>query len=237
VLEDLLQQKKVPSPLIVEGPQANEWLEKIAYFSLCESQSNCGECSSCKMLSKGFHPDHLHLETPKMDELRQKLRELRSKPFKSSVRVFTLSQFDQTNSHVQNALLKTLEEPLLHWIIAIGVNSRFTLLDTIRSRCLLYRSSGISDQIELSDGEEKIFRLIEGGQGFELYQALETTLKSREKTKEVFHNLLKKASTKNYPGYWRNMAGPMEESQADLLRNLNPKIVWERIWSQSQLNS
>jgi len=238
MLDKLLKTKKIPSPLIIEGLNHREWIEKITRHALCDSQSSCGKCRSCKMVDKGYHPDWLYLdEDIKTEPIKEKLLELRKKPFQSQKRVFALINCDDANLHVQNMLLKTLEEPRDHWVLLLGVNSRFSLLDTIRSRCLLYRIQNDSQKIELASDEAKIFQLIIDKNELELNQAMEPVLKNRKKTKAVFKNLILSASEKSYPGHWQNLAPEMETSISDLTRNINPKIVWEKIWSRSLVSA
>jgi DNA polymerase III delta prime subunit len=131
MLENLIKKKVFPSPLILEGPDHEGLLLHFVKASLCETETACGECRSCKQIAKDFHPDWLKAEgSLKMEELREKMRSLHQKPFQSKRKVLSIQNFQEATANVQNALLKTLEEPRSAWLIIAGVNSRFGLLPT-----------------------------------------------------------------------------------------------------------
>jgi DNA polymerase III delta prime subunit len=237
MLDRLLQEKKFPSPLIVEGARRTDILLKIARFALCESLDHCGKCRSCKQVEKGFHPDWISLTgNIKIEELREKLFRLKQKPFQANYSLFTYDNAQEANAFVQNALLKTLEEPLSHWVLIVGVNSKLSLLSTIRSRCLVYKTPENSTEIELSPEEELAFRSIEEAHELSVQKSLEPILKDRQKAKQVFQKLLLVSSQKNYPGHWAPLSPLLEEGLSELSRNLNPRLVWDRAWAKSFLS-
>jgi DNA polymerase III delta prime subunit len=234
MLTQLLKEKRFPSPLILEASDRTAAFREIAGFTLCGTQSNCAHCRDCKQVAKGFHPDWLILKgAVKIEEVRETLFRLRQRPFQSTIRLLTFDDAQEANQFVQNALLKTLEEPLAHWILVLGVNSKLSLLQTIRSRCLVYKIPEDPNAIELSNDEEKIFRSIQDANDLAIQKDLEGIFKDRQKTKTLFQRLLVSASNRQHPGHWKNLSPFLEDTLAELVRNLNPRLVWDRAWARS----
>ncbi|MDB5037635.1 MAG: polymerase delta prime subunit [Bacteriovoracaceae bacterium] len=235
MLENFFKQKKFPSPLILEGgSERTTLILKMAGYALCETQTACGTCRSCKQVTKGFHPDWLALNSAvKIEELREKLFQLRQRPFQSKVRFFSYDDAQEASVFVQNALLKTLEEPLPHWVLVLGVNSKLSLLQTIRSRCLFYKIPETGAPINLTDEEENLFRFIAECNELFIQKEMDTLLKDRQKTKATFQKLLQKSAEKKYPGHWMNLSPYLEQTIPELARNLNPRLVWDRAWAKS----
>lgn len=232
MIEKFAAWKILPSPLLLEGEDRLSYLKKLSHRALCETL--CGTCKTCKMLAKGFHPDLIWLgEESKMEDIREALTKLRQRPFEATHRVLVIENLHDANAAMQNALLKTLEEPLPHWKILLGINSRFAALPTLRSRCLYVKLPPPEKADELTESEQSIFEKIRDRKDLELSVAIETPLKDRAKAKSCFIRLLSAASQKSYPGHWLYVAEPMEQSLAALDRNLNSKIVWDRLWAKS----
>lgn len=226
------QLKEIPSPLIVEGARASDILEQLNRRALCKTQNACGQCASCVKVAKGFHPDLLSLKEYDMEAIREALQKLQQRPYEAAYRVLSLFDFEMAQPAVQNALLKTIEEPSARWKIWLGTKSKMALLPTIRSRCLVIQAPERSFQA-LDEQDSKIFDCITNKDEWSLTPFLENLLKDREKARARFIKLLSHASQSKYPGHWKALAPSMENALSDLSRNLNPKIVWENIWSQS----
>jgi hypothetical protein len=238
VLLNLAQAGKFPSPLMIEGPRAQVLAQKLIQATLCESHQSCGHCPSCKKYSKNFHPDLLMAEGGmKMDELRGLLAKLRQKPFECPYRILWIKDFHDASVQIQNALLKTLEEPLSHWVIVLDLKSSHPILPTIRSRCLLYRDPDQKNVVELDEKEDALFRHIQNKSDWELYPLLENILKTRESASAAFQTILKKASAEQYPEHWEYMGPALLQSLEELDRNLSPKTVWEKAWNQAALEA
>lgn len=234
MLKKLLEQKRFPSPLILEGVDRAPAIKEVALYSLCQKETACGECRGCKQVKKGFHPDWISLQgSVKIEDLRSALSNLRQRPYEAALRLFTYDDAQEANAFVQNALLKTLEEPLALWRLVLGVNSKMSLLSTIRSRCLFFKLPEPEFKAELSEDEENIFSAIEEANELLTHTHLENVLKDRQKAKVLFQNLLKAASQKSYPNHWKNLGPHLELSISELARNLNPRIVWDHAWTQS----
>lgn len=100
----------------------------------------CGECSSCRRILSGNHPDVLYTERDsetsplKIEEIRTAIQRLALKPFEARYRVAIFRDFDSAQPRAQDALLKTLEEPAPHAILMLLARSLEAILPTITSR-------------------------------------------------------------------------------------------------------
>lgn len=229
MLRDLIKKQIFPSPLLLETIYQEDWMKQIALYALCDKESACGLCPQCKQVLKGHHPDWLNLNGEEGTEaLRNTLVQLRKRPFQAKRRVLTIYHMASANLHFQNTLLKTLEEPQEHWVIVLGVRSIYSLLETIRSRCLVFRDPVSLQEESLEASEEKIYNLLTEGQELEAFQDLEKLFKDRKKTKSVIIKFLSRASREGYPGYWQKLAPELEAELEFYPRNIHAKIIWAK---------
>jgi DNA polymerase III subunit delta' len=99
----------------------------------------CGECAPCKKITRGHHPDIIHV-TPvssviKIDQIRTLLADLTLKPNEADRRVVIMASAHTMNPEAGNALLKVLEEPPDRTLIVLTARQTSDLLPTIVSRC------------------------------------------------------------------------------------------------------
>ena len=100
----------------------------------------CGECSSCRRILTGNHPDILYSERDsdtsplKIEEIRSVMQRLALKPFEARYRIAIFRDFNSAQPRAQDALLKTLEEPAPHAILILLARSLEPILPTISSR-------------------------------------------------------------------------------------------------------
>ena len=148
---DLLKQQhavdRVPQSLLLTGP-ANVGKSTVGryfaqYLNCSGSSRPCGECSSCRKLVTGNHPDIRILDDEdnllKIDQIRTLQRELSLSPVEGRYRVALLCNFDKTTVNAANALLKTLEEPASHVVLVLTASEPGSLLPTIVSRCQILK--------------------------------------------------------------------------------------------------
>jgi DNA polymerase-3 subunit delta' len=110
----------------------------------------CDECSSCKKIDAGVHPDFLFIE-PESGQIR--IEEIRSiddmlslKPFEGKWKVVIVDEANTMNSFAANAFLKTLEEPPWDSLIILISSNPDRLPDTIRSRCSRLNFTPLSNE-------------------------------------------------------------------------------------------
>ncbi len=105
-----------------------------------EAARPCGQCSSCKRIASGNHPDMIYSEADgstgalKIEEIRAITGKIALKPYEARYRIAILRDFDHARPQAQDALLKTLEEPPPQALLILLAPSTESLLPTITSR-------------------------------------------------------------------------------------------------------
>lgn len=111
----------------------------------------CGECSACLRIMRRRFPDVHHIvpEGPliPVDTIREQvIPEASRSPFEGRYKVFIIEEAERMNPHAQNSLLKTLEEPQPETVFILISSRPEDLLDTIQSRCRLFRLEPVDEQ-------------------------------------------------------------------------------------------
>ena len=113
-----------------------------------------------KLISNNSHPDLLVIDIKTLDEdgkentskkneinvsqVRNIIKQTNYTNSISKYKVIVIDSIDEVNLNGQNALLKTLEEPDKNTFIFIVCNNLNNVLDTIKSRCMIYMISDLS---------------------------------------------------------------------------------------------
>jgi DNA polymerase-3 subunit delta' len=97
-------------------------------------------CSACGRIARGVHPDVQTIEpgdtgTIKIEQVREAIDRAVFRPFEGRKRVTIVEHADALVPAAQNALLKTLEEPLPASVFILVTSRPDALLPTVRSRC------------------------------------------------------------------------------------------------------
>ncbi|MEE0516673.1 MAG: hypothetical protein UC708_02210 [Anaerovoracaceae bacterium] len=153
----------------------------------------CDSCINCRKIDHDNYEDLYVVEADGMsvkDEQIAKLQaELKKKPA-GDRHLSIIKDADTMTLRAQNRLLKTLEEPFAGTVIILLSENRENLIDTIRSRCVLYR---LEDERSDSSGGEKaeaVFEAISEKKGFfKGKEVLSANIKSREDALELLDGL------------------------------------------------
>jgi DNA polymerase III subunit delta' len=115
----------------------------------------CGECSSCRKIRQGFHPDVMVVEpegsgtvkTIKIAQIREIQKAASTKPFEGRWRVVIIDDAHKMGDEASNALLKTLEEPMGQMRLVLVTPQPQLLLGTILSRCQVLRMGALKQEV------------------------------------------------------------------------------------------
>ena len=176
-LRRLLTGGRVPGSLLFTGDEGigkKLFALELAKALNCRHRKGveaCGECSSCKRISRSTFPpftseddnkermiwsEHAdvamvrpHKQIIRVKPMRELEREANFRPFEGAARVFIVEDADLMNEAGSNALLKTLEEPPPTSHLILTTSNPTALLATIRSRCQIIRFAPIDvEQVE-----------------------------------------------------------------------------------------
>ena len=219
-------------------PQSTKGLERDA----------CGECTSCRRIVRGIHPDVIIVEpgdmgTIKIEQVRDVIDRSQYRPFEGRRRVVIIDEADAAGDDAQSALLKTLEEPPSASVFILVSSMPDALLPTVLSRCprlrfspltpsevarALVQDHGYSEQqarIAAAESDGSIGRALES-QSEELSEArdaaqriLEETARNNDPVKRI--NLARElADGKGSPAEERNRLAGRLRSLGSLLRDV-----------------
>ena len=100
----------------------------------------CGECQSCRRISRRVHADVLFIEPGesgaiKIEQIRDVVERTGYRPFEGRRRVVIIDGAEAIGAPAQDSLLKTLEEPPNTTMFVLVTPAPELLQPTIRSRC------------------------------------------------------------------------------------------------------
>ncbi|HJZ79867.1 MAG TPA: DNA polymerase III subunit delta' [Pyrinomonadaceae bacterium] len=168
----LLSAGRVPGSLLFTGEEGigkKLFALELATALNCRQRIGveaCGECSSCKRISKSTFPpfgdpdddkerliwsEHADVamarpykQIIRVSPMRELEREANFRPFEGARRVFIVEDADYLNEGAANALLKTLEEPPPTSHLILTTTNPTALPATIRSRCQVIRFAPVA---------------------------------------------------------------------------------------------
>ena len=142
------QAGRIVHALLFTGPRGTGKRTMAGLFAravLCQSggERPCGVCPACKKCLEGMHPD-VHVVAPeknsiKVGQIRDLVGELTLAAYEGGKKIAIIERADSMNENAQNALLKTLENPVGDTMFILLTETPGTLLPTIISRCLQLR--------------------------------------------------------------------------------------------------
>jgi len=157
ILRTVIRRDDVSPTYLLFGPEGlgkramAKWFASALVCEASPGQRPCGACSSCSLNSAGSHPDVHLLEPPRgrttigIDQIRGEVRPVMvRRAFSARHKVMLIPRADRLTPEAQNAMLKTLEDPVGSSVLVLVAESMESLLPTVRSRCVQipFRSLG-----------------------------------------------------------------------------------------------
>lgn len=146
LLSHAIRRQSLTPSLILSGPEGVG--KRLTAISIAQELncltpkdgSACGTCTVCSRIARGAHPDVMTIEpgdmgSIKIEQVRAAIDRAVFRPFEGRRRVTIIEQADALVLAAQNALLKTLEEPLPASVFVLVTSRPDALLPTVRSRC------------------------------------------------------------------------------------------------------
>ncbi|WP_010285185.1 DNA polymerase III subunit delta' [Bacillus timonensis] len=145
MVENSLKKNRVAHAYLFEGSRGTGKKEVgllLAKSLFClhpEGYKPCNECTNCRRISSGNHPD-VHFIEPDGQSIKkwqiQALQEEFSKTgVESSRKVYLINHADKMTTNAANSLLKFLEEPASQTVAILLTEQIHRILNTILSRC------------------------------------------------------------------------------------------------------
>lgn len=155
-LKAVLKDDSARHAYIFAGPEGigKRMVAKIFASALLCGGSNsfakCENCQSCRLFESGTNPDFYIVEAEgtsiSVDEIRRMQHDISIRPMYSAKKVYLIAEGDKMTVQAQNCLLKTLEEPPGYAVIILTATNSNSLLETIRSRSILYNFKKNTDE-------------------------------------------------------------------------------------------
>ncbi len=133
--------------------------EKALFFARkinCKNTdiSPCGFCIPCRKILNGVNPDVFEVfpdgSSIKIDQVRNVVSSFAKRPVEAFYRVCIFHESQKMTRQAQNALLKTLEEPITKSIAILLTDNLQQLIPTVVSRCQVYDYGFGSESAKLS---------------------------------------------------------------------------------------
>ncbi len=207
-------------------------------------QRPCGQCSSCRRIVSGNHPDMLFSERDsdtsplKIEEIRTVIQRLALKPFEARYRIAIFRDFDSAQPRAQDALLKTLEEPAPHAILILLARSLDSVLSTITSRSQILHlrptanaviSEVLREKYGVDDENAKLLAHVSGGRIGWALRALHDPdlLAQRDQALNLLEEILTMNRAKRF-----SLASDLSKDKAALIALLE---LWQTYWRDALL--
>lgn len=210
---------RLPQSVLLTGGEDKLRLlcgKELAAAVLCDSPVEgcpCGKCKSCKKVKAGSHPDLVAVmpaegrKTVSKEIISEQVVEkLYVAPNESENKVFLFPDAQDLSPIIQNALLKSLEEPPPFVMFVFLCNRRESMLETVISRCTEFSLGDLQAESKKKEAmlalqtAADLARALCGGTEFDLMLAAAPMQKNRslmKKTAECFALIVRDAMAAN----------------------------------------
>lgn len=143
LLLDAARRGKIHHAVILAGPvpaQLRALALSIAKSLTCLNRTSGDDCASCLKIDRAIHPDVQWINVAEerklisVEQVRALVASAALRPFEARYKVFIIEPAEALSISGENALLKTLEEPVRDTVFLLLTRSADLLLPTIRSR-------------------------------------------------------------------------------------------------------
>lgn len=143
-LQKLAQEKKLPPVILFHGREGigkSLFVSKLCSLLSCDNSSACGYCAACERHINNKNPSFLFVDASSQKVSNQDISKIQDHLLTysaagSSQRIFFLKDAEHLSQQNVNKLLKIFEELPSHCHIFLSTSRRFSLLPTLRSRCV-----------------------------------------------------------------------------------------------------
>lgn len=211
ILARAVVRRSVPPSLLFSGPRGVGKCSialALAQLANCLDVTDddaCGECTACRRIARGLHPDVLVLEpgdtgTIKIESVRDAIERVAFRPFEGRTRFVIVDEADALVWDAQSALLKTLEEPPSTSVFVLVSARPDALLPTVRSRCPQFRfgpltADEVANVLIATHGySETDARSVAATAGGSLGRALEAASDAFRDARQAAHQFLEVAA-------------------------------------------
>lgn len=145
ILINSIEKDRISHAYLFQGGKGTGKLEMATHLAktvFCKERQGiepCQECSDCKRIDSGNHPD-LHYVEPdgasiKKEQILYLQKEFTYSGLESDRKVYIIKDAERMTTNASNRLLKFLEEPSRETVAILLTENSHAILDTIRSRC------------------------------------------------------------------------------------------------------
>ncbi|WP_077620136.1 DNA polymerase III subunit delta' [Bacillus sinesaloumensis] len=144
-VENSLKKDRVAHAYLFEGSRGTGKKEVgflLAKSLFCQHPNGhkpCNECTNCRRISSGNHPDVHIIEPDGLSIKKWQIQALQEEFSKTGVesnrKVYLINHADKMTSNAANSLLKFLEEPSSQTVAILLTEQIHRMLNTILSRC------------------------------------------------------------------------------------------------------